>query len=124
MTDGTSTVVIFAEKFNACPPPARWGNVGRGHWLGTRATAADNVFAWNTKFVLRPRLGDEGFTQTIDVPQIAPDPFFCNMFRVQTPHPGALNALLLDGSVQRIGEIDSIVWRHYVLRSDGIDDPT
>jgi prepilin-type N-terminal cleavage/methylation domain-containing protein/prepilin-type processing-associated H-X9-DG protein len=121
--DGASKTVVFVEKYAVCPTPARWSN-GRTHWLGTRATEYDNVFAWNHQwlpaFVLAQ--GKNNFDNTGDVPQIAPHPQACNRLLPQTAHPGAMNTLLLDGSVQGIaGDIELLTWRHYFLPRDGID---
>jgi prepilin-type processing-associated H-X9-DG protein len=117
-TDGLSKTNAFAEKYAVCPTPARWSN-GRTHWLGTRAVEFDNVFAWNNRFT--PAVfKQDNFNLTIGVPQIAPDPQSCNRNLTQTAHPGAMNVLLLDGSVQGIpGDIDALAWRHYVLPRDG-----
>lgn len=126
ITDGTSSTTVFAERFAACPPPAKWGNNGRTHWLGTRATAFDNVFAWNSRYVLprHAKAGNESFTQTIDVPQIGSGVEYCNLMRTQSAHPGTMNTLNLDGSVQRItGDIDGLVWRFSILPDDGLAGP-
>jgi hypothetical protein len=119
MTDGTSKTVAFAERYAVCPTPAHWSR-GRTHWLGTRATEYDSVFAWNDRWTPDPK--DEDFRFTVDVPQIAPDPAECNRFVTQTAHPGAMQVLLMDGSVQGItGDIDFSVWKMYILpRDEGI----
>ncbi len=119
ISDGLSKTIAFAERYAVCPTPPRWSN-GRTHWLGTRATEYDNVFAWNNRWTLNPN--DDDFTPAIlDVPQVAPNPTRCNPLLTQTAHPGAMSTLLLDGSVQTIAEIDSLGWRHYVLPRDGLD---
>jgi prepilin-type N-terminal cleavage/methylation domain-containing protein len=117
MLDGTSKTIAFAERYAVCPTPASWSN-GRTHWLGTRATEYDNVFAWNDRWTPDPR--DEDFQFTVDVPQIAPDPAECNRFVTQTAHPGAMQVLLMDGSIQGItGDIEFSVWKSYILPRDG-----
>jgi prepilin-type processing-associated H-X9-DG protein len=87
----------------------------------------DNVFAWNTRY-FPPHIvalgGKDNFIKggTDEVPQIAPDPQDCNAYLAQTAHPGAMNVLLLDGSVQGIpGDIEKVAWVHYLLPRDGID---
>ena len=126
MLDGTSKTIAFAEKYAICPPelPNPW-NRGRTHWLGTRCVEFDNVFAWNRRY-LPPQVieltGKDNFIDggTDDIPQIAPDPRDCNPFLPQTAHPGAMQVLLLDGSVQGIsGDIEKLTWVHYILPADG-----
>jgi prepilin-type N-terminal cleavage/methylation domain-containing protein len=126
IADGTSNTVVFAEHYAVCPTPADWDN-GRTHWLGTRAVEFDNVFAWNDRFRNRasPTAGvcDDFKAGQIDIPQIAPDPAACNRFVTQTPH-AAMNILLMDGSVQSIGDIDPLAWRNYILpREEGAPPP-
>jgi prepilin-type processing-associated H-X9-DG protein len=82
------------------------------------------VFAWTRQglppFVLAQ--GKDNFIGggTDEVPQIAPAPQKCNPLLTQTAHPGAMNVLLLDGSVQGIaGDIEKVDWVHYILPTDG-----
>jgi type II secretory pathway pseudopilin PulG len=117
-TDGTAATIVFAEHYAVCPTPANWGN-GRTHWLGTRATEFDNVFAWrqhNWPEVGALAMRDE-FAGWGDVPQLAPPSQDCSRFLVQTPH-AAMNALMMDGSVQSIADIDYAVWRGYIYKND------
>jgi prepilin-type N-terminal cleavage/methylation domain-containing protein/prepilin-type processing-associated H-X9-DG protein len=125
ITDGTSKTVAFAERYAVCPTPPTWAN-GRTHWLGTPATQFDSVFAWNRPGGYTPpttptnQTDDDG--AFIDVPQIAPDPRDCDEFNTQSPHPGAMNVLLFDGSVQSIsGDIELAAWKLYVFpRDEGV----
>jgi prepilin-type processing-associated H-X9-DG protein len=92
--------------------------------LGTPATIYDSVFAWNTRYLPAAFLaqGLDNFVGggTDDVPQIAPDPQKCNPSLTQTAHPGSMNVLMLDGSVQGIaGDVDKLQWVHYILPTDG-----
>jgi prepilin-type N-terminal cleavage/methylation domain-containing protein/prepilin-type processing-associated H-X9-DG protein len=119
--DGTSKTIAFAERYAVCPTPASWNN-GRTHWLGTRAGEYDSMFAWNDKWSADPK--DDDFLSTLDVPQIAPGPLDCNELVPQTAHPGAMQVLMMDGSVQGItGDVEPLAWRHYVLPRDGLDLP-
>jgi len=120
ISDGASNTVAFAERYAVCPTPADWDH-GRTHWLGTRATQWDNVFAWRsvvglpTTGVLAKR---DDFAGWGEVPQIAPDPRDCKEFQVQTPH-AAMNIVLFDASVQSISNIDYAVWRAFIYPRDG-----
>jgi prepilin-type processing-associated H-X9-DG protein len=123
ITDGTSKTIAFAERYAICPLPATWGS-GRTHWLGTPCTIYDSVFAWNTRYTApttpQAKVDDDG--ALMDVPQIAPDPVKCDPELTQSPHPGAMNVLLLDGSVQSVGgDIDLAAWKLMILpRDDGV----
>ena len=126
MTDGTSKTIAFAERYAICPLPATWSS-GRTHWLGTPCTIYDSVFAWNTRYTApttpQAKADDDG--ALMDVPQIPPDPVQCNPELTQSPHTGAMNVLLLDGSVQSIsGDIDLVAWKLQLLpRDDGVVPP-
>jgi prepilin-type N-terminal cleavage/methylation domain-containing protein/prepilin-type processing-associated H-X9-DG protein len=126
ITDGTAHTIVFAEKYAICPTPATWSH-GRTHWLGTRAVEYDNVFAWNTREYPERiiALGKRNTVGTDDVPQIAVQPENCNELLPQTAHPGAMNVLMLDGSVQSItGDIEHLTWYHNIMPSDGLDVPS
>jgi prepilin-type N-terminal cleavage/methylation domain-containing protein len=118
ITDGTSNTATFAEKYAVCPPPARWDN-GRTHWLGTRATEFDNVFAWNNRFSpdVGALAGRDDFAGRGESPQLAPTPQACDRENVQTAH-ATMNVLMMDGSVQAIADIEYAPWRAYILPSD------
>lgn len=126
IADGMSKTIAFAERYAICPADLAdpWAR-GRTHWLGTPATQYDSVFAWNNQPPLPAFLvaqGKEVFVNggTDDVPQIAPQPSKCNPFLTQTAHPGAMNVLMLDGSVQSIaGDIEKADWVRYLLPADG-----
>jgi hypothetical protein len=130
-TDGTSSTVVFAERYNICPLPTT-GAFGRTHWLGTQAAKYDSVFAWNNRFtpVTSSLYGRDDFAGRGEVPQIAPvevcdEPDkancpdnMCDPERVQTAH-AVMNVVLMDGSVQTIsGDIDYLAWRAYILPRD------
>jgi prepilin-type N-terminal cleavage/methylation domain-containing protein/prepilin-type processing-associated H-X9-DG protein len=124
VTDGTSNTAVFAERYAVCPTPANWGN-GRMHWLGNRAVEFDNVFAWNDRFSppnVASLAGRDDFAGRGEVPQLAPQPAACEAKLVQTPH-GAMNVLMLDGSVQAIATIEYAPWRAYILPRDEGTEP-
>lgn len=115
VTDGTSKTVVFAERYYVCPPPSAPAN-GRTAWLGTLPTPNDPVFSWCIR---------EGSTvrPIIEPPQISPDPIDCNKNTTQTAHPGAMNILMMDGSVQAVtGDIDDDAWSFLILPQDGGDN--
>jgi prepilin-type N-terminal cleavage/methylation domain-containing protein/prepilin-type processing-associated H-X9-DG protein len=116
ITDGTSHTVAFAERYAICPTPANYYG-GRTHWLGINASWQDSFFAWNDAY--DPTHPEYDQTKLLkDVPQIAPNPDYCNPYLTQTAHPGGMNVLLFDGSVQAIADIDVTAWRFYVLPRD------
>lgn len=120
ITDGTSNTIAFAERYSVCPTPALWSN-GRTHWLGTRAAEFDSVFAWNRSYGVR---GTFDHNVQFDTPQIAPSNEECDMFYLQTPHPGAMPVVMMDGSVQTVtGDIDLPAFKLMILPRDG-GDPT
>lgn len=114
ITDGLSKTVVFAERYFKCPPETK---AGRTAWLGTLATVNDPLFAWcirGTGSAIEPN---------IQPPQIAPDPLACNPATTQTAHPGAMNILLMDGSVQTVGgDVEDDVWTFFILPQDGGDN--
>jgi len=117
IADGLSKTVGFAERYAICPTPGDWAH-GRTHWLGLPATQYDSVFAWNTRYNPAKDPSEHAHPSAYEPPQIAPNPRSCNQLLTQTPHPGAMQVLLLDGSVQPIaGDID-LAWRYMILPRD------
>jgi prepilin-type processing-associated H-X9-DG protein len=118
ITDGMSNTVAFAERFAVCPTPADWAH-GRTHWLGTIPSRYDSVFAWNNRYGVR---GTNDHGVEFDAPQIAVNPEDCNPDITQTPHPGAMNVVMMDGSVQTVtGDVDLPAWKLMLLPRDGGD---
>jgi prepilin-type N-terminal cleavage/methylation domain-containing protein len=106
--DGSSNVVVFAERYGISPQPPSWSN-GRTAWLGTFPTIYDPYFAWNA-----------GGTAVISPPQDAPDIFSADPNTVQSAHPGIMNALFGDSSVRAISpRISSTMWYRAVMPNDG-----
>ncbi len=115
ITDGASNTIAFAERYAVC----KTEDYGRTHWLGTIPSRYDSVFAWNRSYAARDT-DDHGVN--FDTPQIAPAKEDCEPEYVQTPHPGAMNVVLMDGSVQSIaGDIDIPTWKMMILPRDGGD---
>jgi prepilin-type processing-associated H-X9-DG protein len=117
ITDGLSKTVGVAERYAVCPTPGDWAH-GRTHWLGLPATQYDSVFAWNTRYNVAKDPSEHAHPSAYEPPQIAPNPKDCNPLLTPTPHPGAMQVLMLDGSVQPIaGDID-LAWRYMILPRD------
>lgn len=120
ITDGASNTVAFAERYSVCPTPATWNN-GRTHWLGTIPAPYDSVFAWNNSYGSGDS-NDHGVR--FDAPQIGVANEDCNPNVTQAAHPGSMNVVMMDGSVQTItGDIDLPAWKLMILPRDG-GDPT
>jgi prepilin-type processing-associated H-X9-DG protein len=115
ITDGMSNTVAFAERYAVCPTePA-----GRTHWLGTVPARYDSVFAWNRTYGQR---GTKDHGVLFDTPQIAPAQEECNPDYTQTAHPGTMNIVMMDGSVQTVaGDVDVSAWKLMILPRDGGD---
>jgi prepilin-type processing-associated H-X9-DG protein len=108
---GTSKTVVFAERYQICPTDSS----GRNAWLGTLAHT-NGVISYNPFFAANNNLSsDPGYPwglNTIALPQDAPSQSQCNPLTVQSAHPGTMNILMVDGSVQRIssGAIEQLEW--------------
>jgi prepilin-type N-terminal cleavage/methylation domain-containing protein len=115
ITDGTTNTVVFTERYAIC----RDVTAGRTHWLGIKAVQLDGVFAWNDRYTppLGSLVGRADYAGRGEVPQIAPTMEQCQPTLVQTPHSAAL-LLMMDGSVQSVGELDVAVWHAYIMPSD------
>ena len=115
--DGASNTVAFAERYAACPidpvtnPRGFVENTGRMAWLGTIPTPhLDPVFASN----------DGNGKPHIYPPQDSPQPVNCNPYTTQGCHPGIMNILRFDGSVEGMNvRPDDEVWRRYIMPRSG-----
>jgi prepilin-type N-terminal cleavage/methylation domain-containing protein len=106
--DGSSNVVVFAERYGVSPQPPCTAN-GRTAWLGTYPTQWDPVFAWNS----------DG-TPVILPPQDSPTPDEASEFTVQAGHPSVLNVLMGDSSVHAMSaEISLTTWARLIMPNDG-----
>jgi prepilin-type processing-associated H-X9-DG protein len=111
--DGTSNVVIFAERYAYCPADG-----GRMAWLGTNATATDPLFAWN-KSSTSGTATTSGVNAYISPPQNAPALTACNSYTTQTAHTGGMNVLMADGSTRSINpSISTLSWFYALMPSD------
>jgi prepilin-type N-terminal cleavage/methylation domain-containing protein len=97
ITDGTSNTLVTAEKFSQCNSPAGGGMWARWDW----ADAWQPMFAgWTVGTASMFQNNPLPFNTAACVPQVA-----------QTPHVGAMNAGLADGSVRTLSSnMSSVVW--------------
>jgi prepilin-type processing-associated H-X9-DG protein len=104
-SDGGSHTIAFAERYQVCID----SGASRPGWLGTVPSRMDAVFAWN----------ESTDTPLIRPPQIAPEVEVCDPDATQSAHPGGMNVLMIDGSVQQLGSIDETTWEGMIMPSDG-----
>ena len=97
ITDGTSNTLVSAEKFSQCNSPAGGGMWARWDY----ADAWQPMFAgWTVGAASMFQSNPQPFNTAVCVPQVA-----------QTPHTGAMNAGLADGSVRTLSSnMSSAVW--------------
>ena len=107
-----SNTVVFAERYGVCPTPAVEGN-GRTPWFADQCPQGpwwDPIFAC---------IGSDG-NPMIYPPQDAPAPAECNSSTTQSPHPGAMNILMMDGSVRAMSPwINTVTWTNVIMPADG-----
>jgi prepilin-type N-terminal cleavage/methylation domain-containing protein len=109
--DGTSNVVIFAERYGLCQGyPVYWCS---GHeWLGW----GPPIFAENLRF----DWGIEPINRLEQMFQIQPSEAQCNPYSTQTGHRGAMTVGMGDGSVRGVGlSITLATWVNAQLPADG-----
>jgi prepilin-type N-terminal cleavage/methylation domain-containing protein/prepilin-type processing-associated H-X9-DG protein len=131
--DGTSRTIVFAERYQVCPTPG----AGRNAWLGTYGHYAyleyEPFFGYGN-----PSQGDPVGRPFVFLPQDSPKigsgsgANYCNAGTVQAAHPGVMNVVMADGSVQRIspsqvsatiaGTVPSvIIWEALLRPNDGLN---
>ncbi len=111
--DGTSSTILFAEKYARCLTSSGAPIFGPG-------TERGNLWAWwHTGFVYYPRFAWQTWWGTGAGPasrfQVKPFPFVgadsqCDGARASTPHE-AMNVTLADGSVRVLsGDMSGTIW--------------
>jgi prepilin-type N-terminal cleavage/methylation domain-containing protein len=109
--DGTSNVVIYAERYGLCQGyPVYWSS---GHeWIGY----GPPIFAENLRF----SWGIEPINRLEQMFQIQPSDAQCNPYGTQTGHRGAMTVGMGDGSVRGVGlSITLPTWVNAQLPADG-----
>jgi prepilin-type N-terminal cleavage/methylation domain-containing protein len=108
--DGSSNTIVFVERYSVVPVPET--NPGRCAWLGT-VPQVD----WNPFYAMNEKADTP---MPIEPPQDAPAVGDANAEGCQSSHPGAMNALLGDGSVRAVSPgISTLTWQHAIMPRDG-----
>ncbi len=110
-TDGTSTTILFAEKYAVC---------------GTSTTSVATFF-WGDTAGACNRLGSQGRTGSIpgfyttNLPQQQPGAFAnCDPCRLQAMHPGGIQVGMGDGSVRSVSpSVSQPTWAAAIMPGDG-----
>jgi prepilin-type N-terminal cleavage/methylation domain-containing protein len=117
--DGTSNVVIHAERYGTCGTSAGAANAATTFgnlWL-------DSNSVWRPVFCINQSSKDPAVVGYIacEPPQTNPKPFVnCVHTRTQSGHVGGMNVCMGDGSVRFIrGSISDLVWRRICDPRDG-----
>ena len=132
--DGTSTTIMFAERY------ARCGNDTHGNQLGCLWAHGSWAHSWMPMFCYGspnpPDVGKPFVTGTVEqwgrIPpgkvgptskfQVTPTPWetACDPTRAQSPHTGGMNVGMADGSVRFLsGAIDPLTWWHLCTPKGG-----
>lgn len=109
--DGTSNVVIFAERYGMCQGyPLYWSSGHEALWLGPPMFACNLRYDWKL----------EPINRLEQLFQISPSATQCNPYATQTGHKAAMTVGLGDGSVRGVGAIVSkTTWIDVQLPDDG-----
>ena len=109
--DGTSNVVIFAERYGMCQGyPVYWSSGHEALWLGPPVFAENLRFNW----------GIEPINRLEQMFQIAPSEAQCDPYATQTAHKGSMTIALGDGSVRGVGlSISKTTWINVQVPNDG-----
>ncbi len=126
--DGTSNTIACAERYGLCgqrpnnanDPPPTYAYHGNGSiWAWSAAWG----WAWSATFACADLYGD---TARLDqLFQVRPTPTSgpgatCDPSRAQTPHPGGIEVLLVDGSVRTVAEgISPATWHAVLTPAEG-----
>jgi prepilin-type N-terminal cleavage/methylation domain-containing protein len=107
--DGTSTTILFAEKYSYCGPQGDgsaffWGEEGGG---GVRQGNPSGIGSIPSFYGLA-------------VPQNMPAPAICNSLQLQAPWAGGIQISLADGSARMVSpNISATTWARACQPNDG-----
>jgi prepilin-type N-terminal cleavage/methylation domain-containing protein len=108
MGDGASHTIAFAERYGMIPKYSD-GDYHRCAWLGVVPIPQYNA----DLYVNDP-------STPVSPPQDMPDFIQGQGFRAQSGHPGGMNVLLVDSSVQAISaSISTQTWTNAIMPNDG-----
>jgi len=109
--DGTSNVVIFAERYGMCQGyPMYWSSGHEAIWLGPP------MFAYNLRYDWKI----EPINRLEQLFQINPTEVQCDPYGTQTGHKSAMTVAMGDGSVRGVSSLVSkTTWINVQLPADG-----
>jgi len=115
--DGTTNTILFAEKYANCNETGPWPGEcpagGGGGVLWSRWDYLDYSQPVFAAFVI----GESSMFQNAPYPWTYPGE--CNPTVAQTPHPGAMNVCMADGSVRSLSSsLKATVWWAICTTSD------
>ena len=118
--DGTSNVILFAEKYARCDGPAGKGGNTWSFWSVAKiANYLPDDYPFNPFFA-----HDYYASNGIGLPsifQVQPSMGNCDPNRASTPHPGGMQVALADGSVRTLAAgMNAQTWWNACMPDDGI----
>jgi len=123
--DGTSNVILFAEKYSRCVLPSL-GKSGDGGNLWAYWSIATISGYLPDLYPLQPGFAHDYFGSNgigpASIFQVQPNPWNgnCDPNRASTPHPGGIQVALADGSVRTISaSMNPQTWWNACMPDDG-----
>ncbi len=117
--DGTSNTIIFTERYGSC------GNTGDPNDYVQSCLWTDSSHHFRPTFCVntvsqRPTIEPEDYTGCFPFQDNPHWYNTCDSRRAQTPHPGAINACLGDGSVRSVSAgVSETIWSRACDPRDG-----
>src|SRR5262249_40950839 len=114
---GTSNTILFTEHYAQCrdgrtnPPPGRIGPELKAMFWDAEQSRLRDYARFQVQPVYNP------------VPEGADPQHVCIWYRAQSPHPGGINAGLVDGSVRFVsGDVKEATWL-WAMQPKSSDQP-